>query len=163
MKNLNKSTQELTASTDKNKEAIRKLTDLQLVKDRVDKLLEEQIKINEEQRLAIEQYVKEIDQLKITNKAFDISNKENFKNMNAVMEKMIYMSSERQKVKNEMDNIIQRRKSMKNLTWSNSFHHLPAKGIYPYNQQNILREIVAKSYCNFTEKKQDKHLIENKN
>lgn len=115
MKNLNKSTQELTASTDKNKEAIRKLTDLQLVKDRVDKLLEEQIKINEEQRLVIEQYVKEIDQLKITNKAFDISNKENFKNMNAVMEKMIYMSSERQKVKNEMDNIIQRRKSMKNL------------------------------------------------
>lgn len=133
---LNSLTQELTVSTDRNKDVISKLTEVQLMKEKSDQLLNEQTKKNEEQASVIQKQAeelekqaqnienqskeiekqgKEIDQLKITNKAFDISNKENFKNMNAVMEKMIYMSSERQKVKNELDNIIQRRKSVKNL------------------------------------------------
>ena len=83
--------------------------------------------------------------------------------MNAVMEKMIYMSSERQKVKNEMDHIIQRRKSMRSLVWSNSFHHLPSKKVYPYNPPNVLKEHNSKNYWNFTEKKQDKNSIDRKN
>lgn len=163
---LKRVTQELTFSTEKNKEAVKKITDMQIDKDKTEivvaelnsRIQEHSRKIEKQQEQINSQKV-EIDNLRMTNKAYDISNKENFKNMNVVMEKIIYMSSERQRVKNEMDNIIQRRKSVKNLGCSNSFHNLPSKS-YPYNPPDVLKELSSKSYCNYTEKKEDKRSVD---
>mmetsp|Transcript_4701 Transcript_4701/g.3958 ORF Transcript_4701/g.3958 Transcript_4701/m.3958 type:complete len:115 (-) Transcript_4701:79-423(-) len=63
----------------------------------------------------------DINQLTIRNRAYDLSNKENFKNMNYAFEKVAHMSNERNKVTNELDNILKRKKSLKT---SNSFQQL---------------------------------------
>jgi chromosome segregation protein len=125
------------------------------------KQIDELKQIIENQKLLIGQQSMEITCLKSTNQAYDISNKENLKNMNIVMEKMNKMSSERQKVKHELDHIIQRRKSVKHLSCSNSFHQLPISNrAYPF-QQNSLNNLVNQSYCvPNTEKKQDIRSIE---
>ncbi|CAI2371724.1 unnamed protein product [Moneuplotes crassus] len=81
-------------------------------------------KVIEDQKLLIGQQSMEMAQLKITNKAYDLSNKENVRNMNLAFGKVLDMSHERKKVSNELDNIIQRRKSKKNLQGSNSFKQL---------------------------------------
>jgi len=77
----------------------------------------------EDQKLLIGQQSLEIAQLKITNKAYDLSNKENMKNINAAFQKVDYMSKERQKVSNELNNIILRKRK-KTLRVSNSFQML---------------------------------------
>lgn len=117
--------------------------------------------IIENQNLLIGQQSMEITCLKSTNQAYDISNKENLKNMNIVMEKMNKMSNERLKVKHELDHIIQRRKSVKQLVCSNSFHQLPLSNrVCPF-QNNFGRDLVNQSYCvPNTEKKQDNKSIE---
>lgn len=75
--------------------------------------------------------------------------------MSIVMEKMMHMSSERQHVKSELDNIIQRRKSMKNLATSNSFAQLSSGKHYPFGTP--LRDSIS-NYINYQSDKQDKHL-----
>ena len=125
--------QELTNYSDKNKDIIRQLSELQIQKDKADKTAESYKNTIEEQIGIIRGKTKEIDDLKTTNKAYDISNKENFKNMSMVMEKMIHMSSERQQVKSEMDNIIQRRRSMKNLGPQTSLQCFNNAKPFPYN------------------------------
>ena len=94
-------------------------------------------KVIEDQKLLIGQQSIEITQLKINNKAFDLSNKENVMNMNSAIERVALMSNERHKVTHELDNIIQRRKSVKNLRCSNSFHQLSENKPYETNFKDI--------------------------
>lgn len=113
---LKRCNQELTVAQDRNNEVLQQLADVQLEKEKIMKEKEEFGQLIESQKLLIGKQSMEITELKTTNRAYDISNKENVKNMNAVMEKMMFMSNERQKVKYELENIIHRRKSSRGMS-----------------------------------------------
>jgi len=99
------------------------------------------------QQLLIGRQSIEITQLKTTNQAFDMSNKENMRNMGAVMSKIVVMNNERQKMTHELDHIIKRRKSVKSLACSNSLQHLPQnQRIYTNNPSRLLKDCVSNHY-----------------
>jgi chromosome segregation ATPase len=152
---LRRYNEELKSKELKTQELYKQIADLQMSKSTFEKQCEGYQKVVEDQKLLIGKQSLEITELKTTNKAFDISNKENMKNMNAVIEKMVSMSNERQKVKNELDHIILRRKNQQNLSCSSSFHQLHSnRKAYPYTQPKLLKSVNSQA-CVHTEKKQD--------
>jgi hypothetical protein len=116
--------EKLRKTNDDRQLAIKELNDIRVELRKESEYAASYSKVIEDQKLLIGQQSIEINQLKINNKAFDLSNKENVMNMNSAIERVALMSNERHKVTHELDNIIQRRKSVKNLRCSNSFHQL---------------------------------------
>ncbi|CAI2373845.1 unnamed protein product [Moneuplotes crassus] len=103
-------------------------------------------KVIDDQKLILGQQSMEMTQLKITNQAYDLSNKENVRNMNFALERVVNMSNERKKVSNELDNIILRRKSRKSLQGSHSFQQLSS---YKNSCNSSQRDIssIRKQHC----------------
>lgn len=137
---LRKANEELFQNSDNYQLVLKEIANLKVELQKEKQCNQNYCKVIEDQQLLIGQQSIEITQLKLVNKTYDQSNKENVKNMNAAIERVALMSNERQKVKHELENIIQRRKSVKNLKCSSSLNHLSESKPYHSKFKDITNQ-----------------------